>query len=324
MGNTWSKMFYEEFAKAVKEEPYASQISEVVYTFSDGDVTKQINNIEDLITQKVDAIIVTPNSTTALIPILTEAREAGIVVVLNAVYNEDESGDSYDASAYYDNIPIAEMRARWLFDKLGGNGKVLEVTGIPGVSANEDSVSTHAKVADEYPGIEIIGSVQGNWAYADTKTGIANALASYPQIDGILCQNGEQCLAIIDAYEEAGKPLVPMMGDDYNGLLKKMVECYDKRDAGDPMYANFDVVFHSMPVYLSVDALDLALKCLKGEECDFTDSFRYPKTYIEESIGLVGEEGYKDYVKPDLPDGVCVVTNLTDKELLEMVGRYQL
>ena len=128
LGNTWSVMLAEEFKHAV-ERPEYKDIVEPVYTESENDTNKMINNIEDLIAQECDAIIITPTSMTALNPVLRKAREAGIKVVLNATRVDDP--EAYDALVYYDNYLISRDRMEWMARKLNYKGKVLEIVGRP-------------------------------------------------------------------------------------------------------------------------------------------------------------------------------------------------
>jgi len=97
----------------------------------------------------------------------------------------------------------------------------------------------------------------------------------------------------------AKRPLVPVTGDDYNGLLK----LYDQQKAN---YPKFDIGLLSEPGWESIVALRIALKLLHGEDV--------PKRQIIEPQ-LITSENYKNYLRPDLADGVFVDTDLSDDEL---------
>ncbi len=318
LGNTWSVMFAEEFKAAVEKEEYASKIAEVVYTYSDNDVNTQINNIEDMITQGCDAIIVTPCSNTALNSVLTKAREQGIKVILSAVYVDDDTAESYDALVYYDNYLAGKERMEWICEKLGYEGKVLEITGLAGYAANDDAIKAHAEVADQYDGIEIIGQIEGDWDYATTKTAMANALTAYGDFDAIVCTNGDSALAAIEAMEEANIPLVPISSEDNNGYYKKVAEIAEEQEAGNELYADFDTIAHAMPVYISVTALDTSLKLLDDEDLAFEKDYTYPKAVLEQGPGIITMDKMLELVKEDLPDGINTITNLTDDQLREI------
>lgn len=80
LGNSWSVQLYQEFKWNI-ENNYADKI-DVTYVESEGDISKQIANLEDLIAQEVDVIITTPNDTTALNATLQDAMDEGIKVIL--------------------------------------------------------------------------------------------------------------------------------------------------------------------------------------------------------------------------------------------------
>lgn len=312
LGNTWSVMLAEEFKHVVKRPEYRDLV-EVVYTESENDTNKMINNMEDLIAQKCDAIIVTPTSESALNPVLRKAREAGIIVVLNATRADDP--EAYDALVYYDNYFIAKERMEWMARKLNYKGKIIDVLGIAGYAATEDSIRGHREVADKYKDIEIIGTIDGMWSYAKTKNEMANALIAYPEIDGVLNVNGAGAVGAIEAFEDAGRPLVPITGEDNNGFLKKWAWIREQQEAGDEFYYKFDSNAHAMPVYLSVTSLEVALKLLQEMPLEFEKDYRFPKAILEQGIGLITADKLDQYVKPNLPDGINTLTTLTDEEL---------
>jgi ribose transport system substrate-binding protein len=96
--------------------------------------------------------------------------------------------------------------------------------------------------------------------------------------------------------------LVPVTGDDYNGLLK----LYDEQSANQP---KFKIGLLSEPTWESVIALRSALKLLQGQDV--------PKRQIIQPQ-LVTSENYKNYLRKDLPDGVFVDTDLSDSELKKL------
>jgi ribose transport system substrate-binding protein len=101
------------------------------------------------------------------------------------------------------------------------------------------------------------------------------------------------------ALLDAKRPLVPVTGDDYNGLLK----LYDQQKASQP---KFNIGLLSEPNWESVIALRTAIKLLHGEDV--------PKRQIIEPQ-LITSANYKNYLRSDLPDGVFVDTDLSDDEL---------
>ena len=184
MGNSWSVQLAAEFK--AEAERMADRV-DVVYVESEGKTEKQISNIEDLITKGVDAIITTPNSPTALIPVLKKARAAGIKVVLLASTIKSQD---YDALLTVDDVAIGTAGATWLVDQLGGKGKIIALNGIAGISVSDDRFKGAKAVFDANPGIQILSAVDASWDYAQGKLAVSNLLAANPEIDGVWSQGG--------------------------------------------------------------------------------------------------------------------------------------
>jgi len=128
---------------------------------------------------------------------------------------------------------------------------------------------------------------------------MSDLIAAYPQIDGIWADGGQVTAGASKALLAAGRPLVPVTGDDYNGLLK----LYDAEKAKQP---RFDIGLISEPTWEGVVALRMALALLRGEEIQ-KQLIITPK--------LITKDNYKHYMRPDLADGVFTDTNLSDEEL---------
>ena len=88
-GNTWRT---ECMASLRKEAANHPEIADLIIVDGQGDITKQVNDIQDLIAQQVDAILCIPNSSTAVAPALARAMRANIPVI---PFNLDVSGEQW-------------------------------------------------------------------------------------------------------------------------------------------------------------------------------------------------------------------------------------
>ena len=145
---------------------YADKI-DVTYVESEGDISKQIANLEDLIAQEVDVIITTPNDTTALNATLQDAMDEGIKVILLCAGID---GDQYDTLITVDETEFGRVGAQWLVDQLNGTGKIICLNGISGLSTSEQRWAGAKSVFDQNPGIEVLAVEDANWDYATGKT----------------------------------------------------------------------------------------------------------------------------------------------------------
>lgn len=271
--------------------------SNVIVTQADNDAQKQISNLQSMIARNVDAIIVTPISPDGIVPVLKQAKDAGITVVLNASGAET---DDYTSYVNVDDEAFGATGAEWLVDKLGGSGRIIAINGIAGIPTSDIRYKGAASVFDANPDIEIVATIDGGWDQATTKTAVESVLAANPDIDGVWSQGGSMTLGAIEAFEAAGVPLVPMTGEDSNGLLKKWQALIDEGVDG------FDCIAVAKPTWVSAQALENALAALSGADV-VKDDILDPEVITSANLA--------DFVRTDLPDSLWVNTKLTDDEV---------
>jgi len=213
IGNGWR----EEMICSIKAEAEASGlVSKVVVANRNGGPSEQIADIRNLISAGANAIIINPSDREALNPVIKQAAEKGIVVV--AVDQAVSAPEAYVLTN--DQVGYAKIGAKWLFDKLGGKGSVIEMRGIDGVPADADRHQGFTEVAKGYPDIKVT-TVFSGWALDKTAQETKNLLASGKQIDGIWTSGIDS--TVIDAYKTAGKPFVPVVGADNNGFIGQLI-----------------------------------------------------------------------------------------------------
>ncbi len=294
-GNTWSVQLYKEFQSAVKK--YSDRLDDVIYVESEGKVDKQIANLEDLITRGVDVIVTTPNSPTALVPVLTKAQSKGIKVVLLAAKVD---GDCYDALVTVDDVAFGRVGAQWLADKLGGKGNVIALNGIAGISVSDDRWKGAEEVFAKYPDIKVVASANAAWDYAKAKTEVSTMLAAYPQIDGVWSQGGAMTLAAMEEFQTAGRKLVPMTSEDSNGFLKAWKNLQPE---------GFSSIACSKPTWLSEEALTLAIDLADGKTVTRDN-------YVD--VPVITDDTLDEFVQPDLSDSFWANTHMSKDEIKEI------
>lgn len=292
LGNSWSVQLYQEFKWNI-ENNYADKI-DVTYVESEGDISKQIANLEDLIAQEVDVIITTPNDTTALNATLQDAMDEGIKVILLCAGID---GDQYDTLITVDETEFGRVGAQWLVEQLNGTGKIICLNGISGLSTSEQRWAGAKSVFDQNPGIEVLAVEDANWDYATGKTVTSDLLAAYPQIDGVWSQGGSMTLGAIEAFQAANRDLVPMTGEDNNGLMK----------AWNSLGA--EGIGCAKPTWLARVAIENAVKMMNGETVE-KDQI-YP-------VQTIKTEDIPNYVQADLSDDVWCGTEMP-AEVLQQI-----
>ncbi len=222
IGNGWR----EEMICSIKAQAEASGVvSKVVVANRNGGPSEQIADMRNLISAGANAIIINPSDREALNPVIKQAAAKGIVVV--AVDQAVSAPEAYVLSN--DQVAYGKVGAKWLFEKLGGKGNVLEMRGIDGVPADADRHQGFTEVLKDYPDIKVT-SVFTGWALNKTAQTMKELLASGKQIDGIWTSGLDS--PVVDAYKTAGKPFVPVVGADNNGFIGQLIDLKDKGLSG--------------------------------------------------------------------------------------------
>jgi ribose transport system substrate-binding protein len=214
VGNGWrEQMVCAIYAEATE----SGVVSEVVLINEDGGPTEQISHIESLISQGVDAIILNPTDRDALNDALEEAIAQGIVVV--AIDQAVTADGAYVATN--DQVAYGRLGAEWLFDELGGSGKVAYMRGIDGVPADTDRDTGFQEALANYPDIEIVWEDFTGWDGA-AGAEMALDLLTTQEVDGIWTSGID--LVVVDQFAVAGVDPVPVVGADNNGMVKRLID----------------------------------------------------------------------------------------------------
>ena len=302
LGNSWRVQMVEEAKYAVSQKK--GLVKKLIVTEAEGDISKQISDIEDLISKKVDAILITAINPKALIPVVNKAMAAGIVVVDydNLVYT-----DNITAHVIVDQKEFGRVQGNWLVKALKGKGKIIAFNGIKGTAISAERFEGAKSVFDKFPDVEIIQTVYADWDFAKAKRAMESLLAAYPKIDGIWSQGGAMSEAAIKAYLERNMTPPPVTGEDGNGFLKVWKKL---RDSG--KYPDFDSIATSMPTWCSAKALEVALDALTGKTVQKKNVIPIP---------TITAKTLDEYVKPNLPDSFWCNSKLPEDIVKKMFER---
>lgn len=182
----------------------------LVYPDSAGDMQKNIAIVEDLITQKVDAICIAPVDADAIVPYLDKARAEGITVV-----NWDiETDAEVDAKVLTDNFYGGALGAEYLVERMGTEGTVLIVDDLESVTSTyERNKGFEDKLTEIAPNVKVIRQLSSGTRDTHRST-VENMLQAYPDITGIFCPDGDRTLGAYIACQANGRQDVLIAGYD--------------------------------------------------------------------------------------------------------------
>jgi ribose transport system substrate-binding protein len=212
-GNGWR----EEMICAIKAQALASgKVAKLNIAHRNTDAAGQLEDIRNLISAKVNAIVVNPADPAGIKDALAEATKAGIVVV--AVDQSVTEPTAYIISNNQEEY--AYLGAKWLFQTLGGKGDVVYMRGAAGASADSDRDKGFKKALAEFPGIKVVHEVFTGWQQDQGKQQILDFIATGTPFNGIWTSGIDN--VIVDALVESQTPLVPVVGADNAGFVGQL------------------------------------------------------------------------------------------------------
>ncbi|WP_129408013.1 D-ribose ABC transporter substrate-binding protein [Marinitoga lauensis] len=199
--STLNNPFFVELRNGALQEAINEGVDIVVVDAQDKPY-KQLNDIEDLIQQKVDFIIINPTDSDAIVTAVEEANDAGIPVI---TVDRAANGGKVILHIASDNVAGGAMAAKYIAQLLNGKGNVVELVGIPGTSAARDRGKGFETELKKYPGLKLIAKQTANFNRAEGLSVMENLLQAYPDIDAVFAQNDEMALGAIEAIKSEGK-----------------------------------------------------------------------------------------------------------------------
>ncbi|MDE5749865.1 MAG: substrate-binding domain-containing protein, partial [Duncaniella sp.] len=175
---------------------------EVEIVSADDDSDRQVGQVRRFMDEGYDVICVAPNEAEPLTPVIIEAAERGIPVV---IFDRNVNTDRYTAFQGADNVGIGRAAARYAADLLDGRGRVLELKGRMGSTpAAERNRGFMDEVTANHRGIEVVGSAVADWNEEDAERVTDSLLDISTDIDLIYAHNDRMATAARKAAARHG------------------------------------------------------------------------------------------------------------------------
>lgn len=193
----------------------------------ESDCERQMQIMENMITQQVDAIILTPNGSTELVPAIKKANDAGIPVIIidSRVYPDALEAASAHTECFIgsDNYFGGSLAAEKMAEALNGSGKVAVLEGVAGQEVSVQRVGGFVDKAKEL-GLEVVASQPADWDQGQGYTVAQNILQANPDLSGLFGASDLMALGGIKAIEDAGLAgQVTVIGFDANDDAKTAI-----------------------------------------------------------------------------------------------------
>ncbi|HEU4536591.1 MAG TPA: ABC transporter substrate-binding protein, partial [Polyangiaceae bacterium] len=179
---------------------------ELVTTDAQGQTSKQVSDVEDLIARKVDAIFLAPREFEGLTPALQAAKAAKIPVFLIDREAAGKAGEDYVAFLGSNFVEQGRRAGEWLVKQTGGKAGVVELTGTAGSSVARDRSAGFMAEIKKSPEMKIVASQTGDFSRAQGQKVMENIIQSKgAEITAVYAHNDEMALGAIQALKAAGR-----------------------------------------------------------------------------------------------------------------------
>jgi fructose transport system substrate-binding protein len=172
---------------------------------SDVDNQSQVAALEDMTSRGAKGILITPADSTAIVPAIEKARQAGVVVI--ALDTPTEPTSAVDALFATDNAKAGELIGRYAKARAAGSDpKIAMLDLAPGITSGQlrhDGFLKGFGIADGDP--EIVGSVNTEGNRVKAQAGMAQLLRDDPDINIVYTVNEPAAFGAAAALNAAGK-----------------------------------------------------------------------------------------------------------------------
>lgn len=238
------------------------------------DTAGQTRIVEQMILAKVNALVIAPADSKAMVPVIKKAIDAGITVI-----NIDNQLDPAVVKSKNITVPFvgpdnrkgARMVGEYLAKQLKAGDEVGIIEGVS-TTTNAQARTAGFKDAMEAAQIKVVSLQSGDWEIDKGNKVAASILSEYPQVKALLAGNDSMAVGAVSAVRAAGKAgKVQVVGYDNINAIKPMLK--DGR-----VLATADQFAAKQAVF----GIETALKIIKGEKVDSG-----PNGVIETPVELV-------------------------------------
>ena len=184
--------------------------AELIVSDAQNDTAQQQDDIQNFVTQQVNAILVNPVDSDAVVPAIEAANQANIPVI---ALDRGASGGELATAIASDNVQGGNLAGEELI-RLVGSGSVAQLEGTPGADPARDRGQGFQDAIDAQSAIEVVASQSANFDRAEGLNVAENILQANPDIAGIFAQNDEMALGAVQALGGSAGDDVKVVGFD--------------------------------------------------------------------------------------------------------------
>ena len=219
--------FWQDVAAGVRSEAAKHNIKADVQAAKDeSSLIEQLNLATTMLSQKPDALLLSPQSDSNMAPVIETAKEQNIPTVII------DDARTEGASTYIgtDQVAIGAKAGEFLHQLLANGGKVAQIEGQAGSPNARKRIQGFNETVKKYSNLDYVASQPGNWDRLTALNATTNILRQHPDLNGIYADNDGMALGVVEAVRGAGKlQQVAVVGTDGIREAKKSIAAGEMR-----------------------------------------------------------------------------------------------
>lgn len=178
---------------------------QIQFEDAQGDVVRQLNQVQGFLNQKVDAVIVLPVDTSATASMTRAAVAAKIPLVYVNRHPDERKLPTGVVTVASNDIEAGQLQMRYLTEKLGGKGTLAIIMGDLAQNATHDRTEGVKQILKDYPNIKVVEQQSAEWQRSKGMDLTSNWLLAGSRFDAIIANNDEMAIGAAMALQQAGK-----------------------------------------------------------------------------------------------------------------------
>jgi len=198
-------LFYVAEVAGIKDE--AKKLGyDVKLVSANNNSSAQVNQVNNLLTQQIGALIFTSQDSTAAAAGVRAAQQAKVPVV--AVDERPDSGQPQpDTFIATDSVKAAHDLCTWMFKQIGGSGQLAILHGVLGSTAEIQRTQGCKEALKENPNIKVVAQDTANWDETQAFKSMQNILTAHPQLKAVFGESDAMAMGAAKAAKHAGKQI---------------------------------------------------------------------------------------------------------------------
>jgi ribose transport system substrate-binding protein len=213
--------FWQDVASGIHKEASKYGIKVDIQAAKDeSSLSDQLNLAQTILSNKPDALLLSPQSDSNLAPVVEAAKAANIPTVII------DDARTEGASTYVgtDQVAIGAKAADFLHKLYPNGGKVAQIEGQAGSPNARKRIEGFTTTLKSYPNLQLVASQPGDWDRLTAMNATSNIMREHPDLSGVYANNDGMAFGVYEAVTAAGKTAqVAVVGTDGIAEAKKSI-----------------------------------------------------------------------------------------------------